>query len=208
MDEDSGNSSQGAIDSTGTTRRRNIATYLSCIHIDVDFVTQYQPLLVLASYVSATALFVGAMVLLFDQFEVRLAVVLVMAASVVSFVLYKTKDFYSPIGKTGLFFFFVNALAPDTDTAFFFWYTSYENGPKFPPRFVGYIFAVSYGAMFIGILFYNRYIYFHLVVSVIFFCDIFICGALTFFILKISGHCAISENVLYFHFDGSLSRNS
>ena len=151
-------SSDSSLSSTKTVQngRKNIRTFFGCIHIDIDFISQFKVLLQLASFACAMALLVGVIVLFFDQFEIRLTAVILAAIVVVVAVLILTREYYSPIGKTALFFFFVNALAPDTDVVFFYWYTSYENGPKFSPAFVGYIFAVSYFGMFIGVLFYNR----------------------------------------------------
>jgi uncharacterized membrane protein YgcG len=129
-----------------------------CVQVDMDFVAEYRDVLMLATIISCLALFVGAVALMFDDFHVRLITVLCVAISVVVLVIFMTRQKYSLIGTTGLFFFSVTALAPDTDTAMFYWYTDYEGGPQFTPRFVGYISALSFGAMFVGILVYNRFL--------------------------------------------------
>ena len=139
-----------------STGHQKIQTYFGCIQVDLEFVSQFKRLLLLAGFISGMALAVGAVVLVTDTFAVRITTVLTVAVLVVTVVLLTTKAYYSPIGKTGLFFFCVTAFAPETDTAMFYWYTDYEGGPQFSPRFVGFISALSFAAMFVGILVYNR----------------------------------------------------
>ena len=134
----------------------NIRTYCGCVHIDMDYVEKFRRLLYLAVFLSVIALFLGALVLIFDQFEARVTAVAIIGVLVITSVLYMTRNEYSVVGKTALFLFSVQALSPDIDTAMFYWYTNYEGGPQFTPRFIGFISAFSFGAMFVGILIFNR----------------------------------------------------
>lgn len=143
----------------------NLRTYCGCVHIDMDYVEKFRKLLHLAVFLSVLALFLGALVLIFDQFEARVTAVAVIGVLVITSVLYMTRDEYSVVGKTALFLFSVQALSPDIDTAMFYWYTNYEGGPQFTPRFIGFISAFSFGAMFVGILIFNRYFWYLIIVE-------------------------------------------
>lgn len=134
----------------------NMKTYCGFMHVDSDFLERYKSLLYLSSFLSILALILGALVLLFDSFEARVSAVAVIGVIVIASVLYTTRDEHTVIGKTALFLFSLQALAPDIDTAMFYWYTNYEGGPQFSPKFIGFISAFSFLAMFVGILIFNR----------------------------------------------------
>lgn len=61
--------------------------------------------------------------------------------------------------KVATFIFLRECFQLDTDQALFYWVTQYQHGPLISSEFVGYMATVGFCAMFLGVAFYNRFLY-------------------------------------------------
>jgi hypothetical protein len=130
-----------------------------CMTYDKSFVSNHQNLFFIGTFIPFMALLLSAIVMIFQEWEIRLitvTMVFVLVGS--SFFLVARQANLPEVANAGLFIFLSNAITPDIETALFYWYTDAPEGPQFTPQFVGYISGIAFAAMFLGILIYNRYL--------------------------------------------------
>lgn len=60
--------------------------------------------------------------------------------------------------RVATFIFLRECLQLDTDQALFYWMTQYERGPLISSEFVGFMATLGFGAMFLGVAFYDSFL--------------------------------------------------
>lgn len=129
------------------------------VEYDKSFIANHSYLFFLSSLISWCAVMLSVVMMCFQEWKVRLVVLLAISCFVSSsFFITAYKSGLPEVAKAGLFIFLSNAITPDIETAMFYWYTNADNGPQFTPQFVGYISGIAFACMFAGILIYNRYL--------------------------------------------------
>jgi hypothetical protein len=130
------------------------------VTVDKSFLENHTALFFIGTFIPLLAILLSCLMLLFSSWSTRLLIVLLIW-SLVSSSFYLTARCLSQlpaVANAGLFIFLSNSITPDIETALFYWYTNSPDGPQFSPQFVGYISGIAFGAMFLGILLYNRYL--------------------------------------------------
>eukprot|EP00602_Paraphysomonas_sp_CaronLab_P009170 CAMPEP_0185032074 /NCGR_PEP_ID=MMETSP1103-20130426/19919_1 /TAXON_ID=36769 /ORGANISM="Paraphysomonas bandaiensis, Strain Caron Lab Isolate" /LENGTH=560 /DNA_ID=CAMNT_0027567833 /DNA_START=250 /DNA_END=1932 /DNA_ORIENTATION=+ len=129
------------------------------ITYDKSFVDNHGSLFFIATFIPFLAIVLSVVVLTFEHWKIRLSILLLVITLVcASFYGVAQSCGLPEVANAGLFIFLSNAVTPDIETALFYWFTDSEDGPQFSPQFVGYISGIAFGAMFVGILLYNRYL--------------------------------------------------
>lgn len=143
-----------------TAKSDSVTTcFFGLITIDKTFLENHTSLFFIGSFVPFLALLISALMLVVSGWYGRLAIVLtIWSVVIISFYFTAYYSGLPDVANAGLFIFLSNSITPDIETAMFYWYTNAPEGPQFTPQFVGYISGIAFGAMFIGILIYNRYL--------------------------------------------------
>lgn len=148
----------GTSSSTGDSDRMTTCLF-GLITIDKTFLENHTSLFFIGSFVPFLAILISSLMLVISDWYGRLAIVLsIWSIVIISFYLTAYYSGLPDVANAGLFIFLSNSITPDIETAMFYWYTNAPEGPQFTPQFVGYISGIAFGAMFIGILIYNRYL--------------------------------------------------
>lgn len=133
--------------------------FCGLITVDKSFLENHTSLFFIGTFIPFLAILLSIIILFFPSWQVRLTVIVIVWFLVVTSFYSTTRSSGLPaVANAGLFIFLSSSLTPDVETAMFYWYTNSPDGPMFTPQFVGYISGIAYGAMFLGILIYNRYL--------------------------------------------------
>ena len=148
-----------SLESTNQNNSTISTCFCGLITIDKSFLQNHTSLFFIGAFIPFLAILLSVIILFFSNWKVRLIIIIIVWLLVlISFYSTTRLSGLPAVANAGLFIFLSNSLTPDIETAMFYWYTNSPEGPMFTPQFVGYISGIAYGAMFLGILIYNRYL--------------------------------------------------